>query len=83
MARRLNITLSDGDYETLVRYSALKNAPPTKMAGDIMRELMPTFKAVIEAVTEAKSNELQAKATLQGALLDGIAQAVSISKMMK
>ena len=72
MPHRLNVTLSDQDYATLSEYAALMQKPPTTMIGDLVREMLPSMKAVIEAARLAESDKALAMNTLLSLALNQI-----------
>ena len=48
MVRRVNITLSDSDYEVLKSYSIIMGRSPTRLVGDLLQELIPFFLVLLK-----------------------------------
>ena len=78
MVRRVNITLSDSDYEVLKSYSIIMGRSPTRLVGDVLQELIPSFSGVVEAAKVVNDDRSAALSKLQTLLLTGIHQAAFI-----
>mgnify|MGYP001183663893 FL=1 len=81
MAHRVNVTLSDQDYETLKAYASLLGITPTNFAGKLIEELCPSFKVVIEASKLAENNKDKAMNALNKLALSAIAHTATVAQL--
>lgn len=79
MTRRVNLTLTDEEYEVLKAYSLITKTTPTGVIHSLFQELIPVFKTVVSAVEIADQDKKSSLSKLQTVLIDGIYNASSIS----
>lgn len=79
MSRRVNLTLTDEEYEVLKAYSLAAKTTPTGVIHSIFQELIPVFKTVVSAVEIADQDKKASLSKLQTVLIDGIHNASGIS----
>ena len=81
MSHRVNVTLSDEDYEILKAYSLLLGKSPTTFLGNLTEELCPIFKSVIEASKLAENNKDKAMNALNKLALSAIAHTANVAQL--
>ena len=77
--RRVSITISDDDYKIIADYAAIAQKPPTTIVRDLVVELLPTFKAVVDAVKQVGIDKQSAISSMQLELLSRLNDASSVS----
>lgn len=83
MTRRVNLTLTDDEYEVLKAYSLITKTTPTGVIHSIFQELIPVFTAVVSAVEIADQDKKASLSKLQTVLIDGIHNASGISSELQ
>lgn len=78
MVHRVNVTLSDSDYEILKSYASIMGRSPTRLVGYMLKELIPSFSGVVEAAKIVNDDRNLALNKLQTLLLNGIYQASGV-----
>ena len=78
VVHRVNVTLSDSDYEILKSYASIMGRSPTRLVGDMLKELIPSFSGVVEAAKIVNDDRNLALNKLQTLLLNGIYQASGV-----
>lgn len=78
VVHRVNVTLSDSDYEILKSYASIMGRSPTRLVGDMLKELIPAFSGVVEAAKIVNDDRNLALNKLQTLLLNGIHQASAV-----
>ena len=77
--KRVNLSLSESEYEVLKVYAEVMNSNPTRIIHNVIQELIPVFRSVSEAINLAESNKNASLLKLQSTLLDGLNAATTIS----
>lgn len=77
--KRVNLSLSESEYEVLKVYAEVMNSNPTSIVHNVIQELIPVFRSVSEAINLAESNKNASLLKLQSTLLDGLNAATTIS----
>lgn len=77
--KRVNLSLSESEYEVLKVYAEVMNSNPTSIIHNVIQELIPVFRSVSEAINLAESNKNASLLKLQSTLLDGLNAATTIS----
>jgi hypothetical protein len=77
--KRVNLSLSESEYEVLKVYAEVMNSNPTSIIHNVIQELIPVFRSVSEAINLAESNKNASLLKLQSTLLDGLNAAATIS----
>ena len=83
MTRRVNLTLTDEEYEVLKAYSFITKTTPTGIIHSIFQELIPVFQTVVSAVEIADKDKMASLSKLQAVLIDGIHNASGISSELQ
>lgn len=83
MTRRVNLTLTDEEYEVLKAYSLATKKTPTGVIHSIFQELIPVFQTVVFAVEMADKDKKASLSKLQTVLIDGIHNASGISSELQ
>ena len=55
--KRVNLSLSESEYEVLKVYAEVMNSNPTSIIHNVIQELIPVFRSVSEAINLAESNK--------------------------
>ena len=77
--KRVNLSLSESEYEVLKAYAEVMKSNHTSIVHDIIQELIPVFQSVSEAINLAESNKNASLLKLQSTLIDGLNAATTIS----
>lgn len=77
--KRISITLSEDDYNLIAEYAEIFQKPPTTIVRDLVVELLPTFKAVVDAVKQVGIDKQAAISSMQLELLSRLSDAASVS----
>lgn len=83
MTRRVNLTLTDEEYEVLKAYSLAAKTTPTGVIHSIFQELIPVFQTVVSAVEMADKDKKASLSKLQTVLIDEIHNASGISSELQ
>jgi hypothetical protein len=83
MSRRVNLTLTDKEYEILKAYSLVTKTTPTGVIHSIFQELIPVFQTVVSAIEVADKDKNASLSKLQAVLIDRIHSAAGISSELQ
>ena len=83
MTHYIKVSAPDDVYEVLKTYAELMGTTPSTLVRDLIVEIAPAFRGVVEAVQAADHSKQAALSCMQGVLLDGISAASSLAAQVQ